>query len=180
MSWRPEKASKRVRYRGKLLRDHVTGHLPPRLRAAAWQRFLQLPLAGWARWVISETEPQEVGLFRRRTRRPKGWQLFDDLPFDQLIEARQVFDRLCAERNLRLPEDGWLVPILAGRARDLVLRPDAHGSEWGLRNLRRLRGKRSWQKRLQRDCEAARHHMREISRMGVKARALKRGQEAAS
>lgn len=171
----------RLSYRGKPLRDHVTDRLPPELRAAAWQTFQQLPLAQWAGWIISETEPQQAGLFPRRARRPKGLPLFDDLPtFDQHIKARQVFDHLCAARNLQVPEDAWLVPILAGRARDLVLRPDAHGPEWGRHNLRRLRGKRSWQKRVLRNSETAYQHMREISRMGVRARAIKRRPARAS
>jgi hypothetical protein len=60
----PENARKRVRYGGKLLRDYLTGHPPPELRATAWRTFLQLPLAAWACSIISETEPQPVSMSR--------------------------------------------------------------------------------------------------------------------
>lgn len=163
----------RLRCDGKRLLDRLTAGLPPNLRRAVWQTFQQFPIAQWASWIISETEPQEIGLFPRRTRRPKGWVLFDDLPTDDdRIKALQVFHRLCAQKGLQLPRDAWLVPILAGRARDLLLRPEAHGADWGRQNLRRLRGKRSWQKRVQRDPEAAHQHMRDISRLGMRARQL--------
>jgi hypothetical protein len=170
----PKHLHKHLRYRGKSLRDHVTDRLPPKLRTAAWQNFQQFPVAQWANWIISQIEPQEVGMFRRR-RRPKGHLVFDDLTLPLAGKALRIYERLCHNSRWRLIQDHWLRPILAGRARDLALRPDAHGREWGRRSLRRLRGKRSWQRRVERDREVAYQHMREISQLGVRARMLKKG-----
>lgn len=139
----------RVRRAGRLLRDEVTGDLPPMLRGLAWQQFQQLPLARAACRLMQLLEPphSDVGLYRRRTRRPADAGLFDDIPsLDQRATAMKIYSELCARHAVRLPSSLWLLPILAGRARDLALHPDAHGSERG-RRMRRIKGGKHVQRR---------------------------------
>jgi hypothetical protein len=137
----------RLRHSGKLVRDEVTADLPPMMRDLVWQEFQQMPLARLACSLMLLLEPQQasVGLYRRHTRRP-GAGLFDDIEsLDQRAQAQQIYASLCDRHADRLPSCPWLLPILAGRARDLALRPDAHGSERG-RRMRRIKGGRHVQR----------------------------------
>jgi len=136
-----EKDWKRVRHNGKLVRDEVTGHLPPMLRPLVWQEFQQMPIARLACSLMLLLEPpQPPGLYRRRARRPAGAGLFDDIPsLTKRAKAEKIYAELCGRHAERLPSCPWLLPILAGRARDLALRPDAHSSERG-RRMRRIKG----------------------------------------
>jgi hypothetical protein len=132
----------RLQHNGRRIRDEVTGDLPPMMRPLAWKEFQQLPMARAACSLILLLEPQELvaGLFRRRAARPAGAGLFDDIPsLVQRAKAERVYAELCDRHSLRLPSSHWLLPILAGRARDLALRPNAHGSEQG-RRMRRIKG----------------------------------------
>jgi hypothetical protein len=144
-----EKAWNRLRHNGKLVRDEVTSHLPPMLRPLVWQQFRQIPMARWACSIIQLIEPQpaDAGLYRRRTRRPPGSSPFDDIPsLRQRLKAEIIYAELCDRHAERLPSCHWLFPILAGRARDLALHPDAHGSEHG-RRMRRIKGGKHVQRR---------------------------------
>jgi len=137
-----KKAWNRLRHNGKLVRDEVTGRLPPAMRSIAWQQFQQMPMARWACSLMLLLEPQQAGdgLYKRRTRRPADAGLFDDIPsLSQRLKAERIYAELCERHAERLPSSPWLLPILAGRARDLALRPDAHGSERG-RRMRRIKG----------------------------------------
>jgi hypothetical protein len=132
----------RVRRAGRLVCDEVTGDLPPVLRGLAWQQFQQIPLARAACRLMQLLEPQpaDAGLYRRRTRGPAGAVLFDDIPsLDQRGRAKKVYAELCERHADRLPSCPWLLPVLAGRARDLALHPEAHGCERG-RRMRRIKG----------------------------------------
>ena len=144
-----EKAWNRLRHNGKLLRDEVISPLPPELRPLAWEQFKQMPMARLACSLIQLLEPQraDAGLYRRRTRRPAGAGLFDDIPSLSLrFKAERTYADLCARHAERLLSCPWLLPILAGRARDLALRPNAHGSERG-RRMRRIKGGKHVQRR---------------------------------
>ena len=137
-----EKLWKRLRHNGRLVRDEVTGHLPPMVRPLAWQQFQQMPLARFACSLIQLLEPQraDAGLYDRHPRRPAGTGLFDDIPsLGQRAKAERSYAQLCQRHSDRLPSCPWLLPILAGRARDLALRPNVHGSEQG-RRMRRIKG----------------------------------------
>jgi hypothetical protein len=132
----------RLQHNGKLVRDEVTSDLPPMLRPFAWQEFQQMPMARAACSLMLLLEPQQLvaGLFRRRAARPAGDGLFDDIPsLVQRDRAKKIYTKLCDRHSSRLPSCPWLLPILAGRARDLVLRPDGHGAEHG-RRMRRIKG----------------------------------------
>jgi hypothetical protein len=84
--------------------------------------------------------PQPPGLYRRCARRPDDAGLFDDIAsLTQRAKAEKIYAELCDRHAERLPSCPWLLPILAGRARDLALRPDAHGSDRG-RLMRRIKG----------------------------------------
>jgi hypothetical protein len=144
-----EKAWNRLRHNGKLLRDEVTGALPPMLRPLAWEQFKQMPMARVAGSLMLLLEPPETaaGLYRHRTRRPAGSSPFDDIPsLSQRLRAEMKYSELCKRHAERLSACPWLRPILAGRARDLALRPDAHGSERG-RRMRRIKGGKHVQRR---------------------------------
>lgn len=137
-----EKVWNRLRHDGRLVRDEVTGDLPPMVRSLAWQQFQQMPMARWACSLMLLIEPQKAnaGLYRRRTRRPAGAGLFDDIPSPtQRAKAEKVYAKLCERHAEGLPSRPWLLPILAGRARALAIHPDAHGSEHG-RKMRRIKG----------------------------------------
>jgi len=136
-----EKALSCVRHNGQLVRDEITGGLPPMLRAVAWQQFQQMPIARWACLLLSLLEPPDnAGLYRRRSRRPASSGLFDDIPsLAQREKAEKIYAKLCERHSQRLSSCPWLLPILAGRARDLAVRPEAHGSEQG-RRMRRIKG----------------------------------------
>jgi hypothetical protein len=132
----------RLRHNGRLVREEVAGHLSPELRPLVWKEFQQLPMARWACSLIQLIEPQpaDAGLYRRRARRPTGAGLFDDITsLSQRFKAERIYADLCDRHAERLPSCPWLLPILAGRARDLALRPEAHGSEHG-RRMRRIKG----------------------------------------
>jgi hypothetical protein len=113
------------------------------MRPLAWQKFQQMPMARAACSLILLLEPEQLvaGLFRRRAAaRPAGAGLFDDIPsLVQREKAERIYAELCNRHSLRLPSCPWLLPILAGRARDLALRPSAHSSENG-RRMRRIKG----------------------------------------
>ena len=144
-----KKAWKRLRHNGKLVRDMVTSNLPPALRPLVWQQFQQIPMAHWACSLIQLLEPQpaDAGLYRRRARRPAGANPFDDIPsLSQRLKAEVIYAELRDRHAERLPSCPWLLPILVGRARDLALRPDAHGSEHG-RKMRRIKGGKHTQQR---------------------------------
>ena len=142
-----EKIWNRLRHNGKLVRDEVTSHLPPMLRSLAWQEFQQLPMARWACSLMLLLEPpQSRGLYRR-TRRPANAGVFDDIPsLTQRVTAEKIYAELCDRHAERLTSCPWLLPILAGRAHDLTLRPEAHGSERG-RRMRRIKGGKHAQRR---------------------------------
>jgi hypothetical protein len=143
------KAWNRLRHNGKLVRDEVTGHLPPMLRPLVWNEFQQMPMARWACSLIQLLEPQhtDIGLYRRRTRRPAGAGPFEDIQsLSQRLRAETSYAELCDRHFERLSSSSWLLPILAGRARDLALRPNAHGSERG-RRMRRIKGGKHVQRR---------------------------------
>jgi hypothetical protein len=139
-----EKAWNRLRLNGKLVRDEVTAHLPPELRSAVWEQFKQMPMARWACSIIQLLEPQpaDAGLYRRRTRLPAG---FAYSFAQQALQRHGIYDRLWRHAE-RLPSCPWLLPILAGRARDPC--PEAHGFERG-RRMRRIKGGKHVQHREQ-------------------------------
>jgi hypothetical protein len=84
--------------------------------------------------------PRGAALYRRRARSPVDAGLFNDISSaDQRSKAEKIFAELCDRQADRLPSSPWLLPILAGRARDLALHPNAHGSERG-RRMRRIKG----------------------------------------
>lgn len=56
-----------------------------------------------------------------RYQRARGSQPFSDLPLSQRVQAESIYQRLCSRWGDDLPP--WRRAILAGRARDLVLRP---------------------------------------------------------
>lgn len=143
-----EKVWNRLRHNGKLVRDEVTSHLPPMLRSLAWQEFRQMPMAHWACSLMLLLEPpQPSGLYRRRTRRSANAGVFDDIPsLIQRRTAEKIYADLCERHAERLPSRPWLLPILAGRARDLALSPEAHGSERS-RRMRRVKGGKHTQRR---------------------------------
>jgi hypothetical protein len=137
-----DKIWKRLRHNGSLVRSEVTDDLPPMLRPFAWQEFQQMPMARAACSLMLLLEPQQLvaSLFRRRNRRSQDAGLFDDMPsLVQRDRAQKIYAELCNRHSVRLPSCRWLLPILAGRARDLALRPNAHGSEHG-RRMRRIKG----------------------------------------
>ena len=144
-----EKAWNRLRHNGKLVREEVTGHLPPMLQSLVWEEFQQMPMAQLAcsLMLLLELLPADAGLYRRRSRRPAEAGLFDDIAsLSQRFKAERTYAELCERHAERLPSCPWLLPILAGRARDLALRPDAHGSERG-RRMRRIKGGKHVQRR---------------------------------
>jgi len=144
-----KKAWNRLRHNGKPLRDEVMSKLPPTLRPLAWQEFQRMPIARWACSLIQLLEPQQsdAGLYRRRARRPAGAGPFDDIQsLSQRLKAEIIYAELCDRHAERLPSCPWLLPILAGRARNLALHPDAHGSERG-RRMRRIKGGKHVQRR---------------------------------
>jgi hypothetical protein len=136
-----DKALSCVRHDGQLVRDEVTGGLPPMLRPVAWQQFQQMPMGQCACFLLSVLEPEApAGLYRRNARRLADVGLFDDIPsLAQREKAEKIHAKLCERHSQRLSSCPWLLPILAGRARDLAVRPEAHGSEQG-RRMRRIKG----------------------------------------
>jgi hypothetical protein len=139
----------RLRHNGRLVRDEVTADLPPEMRSLAWQEFKRTSLAQSACALLALLEPPQAteGLYRRRPRRAAGTGPFDDIPsLSQRLKAETTYAELCDRRAERLPSCPWLLPILAGRARDLALRPDRHGSERG-RRMRRIKGGKHVQRR---------------------------------
>ncbi len=137
-----EKVWNRLRHNGWLVRDEVTGRLPPMMRPLAWQAFQQMPMARCACWLMLHLEPQQAGLYRRRTRRPAGAGLFDNIPSPiERERAERIYAELCERHCGRLASCPWLRPVLAGRARWLATHPDARGSAWGRRMRRRKAGK---------------------------------------
>ena len=84
-------------------------------------------------------DPPPAELYPRHPR-PAGSALFDDIPSPiSRDRAERIYAELRERHSLRLASCPWLLPILAGRARDLALHPDAHGSERG-RRMRRIKG----------------------------------------
>jgi hypothetical protein len=142
-----EKVWNRLRHGGRLVRDEVTADLPPVLRPLAWQQFKELPMAQRACQLMMLLEPREAaGLYRRRTRRPAGADLFDDIPQPaERDTAKKVYAKLCERHSERLISCPWLRPVLAGRARWMATHP-AHGTAWG-RQMRRRKGGKHTQQR---------------------------------
>jgi hypothetical protein len=58
---------KHLRHQGVRLKRLVTQDLPPLARESAWENFKQLSAehGDWLPWVISQTEPQYAGMFKR-------------------------------------------------------------------------------------------------------------------
>jgi hypothetical protein len=141
-----DKAWEGLRFKGMKLRRWLEQNRPlsplnelPMFREFAWKTFKELNGAmdgNLLAWLTLNLEPQYAGIFeRRRPRRPKGDDLFEDMvePFRGI--ARMTFDRLCTRWRHNLPS--WRKAILAGRARWLAVhRPD---SAWG-RSMRAKRG----------------------------------------
>lgn len=133
----------RLRYHGTPVKDHLLRDLPDNapqsFRDSAWRSFKQhcaaqgniLPL------LIYQTEPQDSGqgMFRRRARRPRESDPFEELPPLQRAKAVEKFSELCQKWSGNLPS--WRRAILAGVARRLALHPP--DSEWG-RRMRRIKG----------------------------------------
>jgi hypothetical protein len=144
-----EKLWNRLRHKGELVCDEVTGRLPAVLRPLAWQEFRQMPLACHACWLLSQLGPEQSRqpeLYRRQKRRPAGAGLFDDiLQPDRGDKAKRIYVELCERHNERLASCPWLRPVLAGRARWMATHP-ARGSTWG-RQMRRRKGGKHTQQR---------------------------------
>jgi hypothetical protein len=70
-----------------------------------------------------------------RYQRPRRSGRFADLPLPQRLAAEAHYQRLCARWGDDLPQ--WRRAILAGRAKDLVLRPRNGAWARGLRNGRK-------------------------------------------
>jgi hypothetical protein len=136
-----DKAWNRVRHNGQLVRDELAADLPPKQCSAVWQQFKQMPIAQCACFLLSVLEPEApAGLYRRNARRLADVGLFDDIPLlSERDMAKEIYAKLCERHSQRLSSCPWLLPILAGRARDLAVRPEAHGSEQG-RRMRRIKG----------------------------------------
>lgn len=142
----PEKAWNTLRHSGRLVREEVTGPLPPMLRPLVWERFQQMPLAGCACWILQQLEPPP-GMYRRATRRPADAGPFDDMASPtERDRAEKIYAELCERHSSRLASSPWLRPILAGRARWLATHPDTRGSAWG-RQMRRRKGGKHTQRR---------------------------------
>jgi hypothetical protein len=143
-----DKAWNRVRHNGQLVRDEVTGGLPPMLRPVAWKQFQQMPMAHYACFLLSVLEPEApAGLYRRNARRLAGVGLFDEIPsLAERDKAKEIYAELCGRHSQRLDSCRWLRPVLAGRARWLATHPDADGSAWG-RQMRRIKGGKHTQQR---------------------------------
>lgn len=131
----------RLRHNGQLVRDEVTAGLPLVLRAIAWRKFREMPIARCACLLLSLLEPQEdAGLYRRSTGRPAGECLFDDIPsLAERDSAKEIYRKLCERHSDRLTASPWLRPVLAGRARWLAAHPDTRDAAWG-KKMRRVKG----------------------------------------
>jgi hypothetical protein len=137
------------------VRDRVTGGLPPELRPEFWRQFMQMPMANCACQLLSLLEPQddtrEPGLYQRRSRRPAGAGLFEDIPCpEERARAEEIFSRLCQRHAERLASCRWLRPVLAERARSMAAHPEAQGPAWGAR-MRRSKGGRHAQDRYRKE-----------------------------
>jgi hypothetical protein len=161
----------RLRHRGAPVKQRVLTSLPesagPLVADRLWQSFKQqcaaqgnvLPL------LISQLEAQDLdpGMFRRRRpRKPKGSDPFEDLPVIQHLDAMKTFWRLCARWEGNLPT--WRRAILAGVARRLTLHPP--DSEWG-RRMRRIKGGLHCQRKYR---EQGRHPLAEYNQAMTKRR----------
>ena len=116
------------------MKQHVVADLPDSgtalLGDRLWQSFKQRCAAegNLVPLLISQLEPQDPGMFRRRgPRKPNRCEPFDDMPLIQRLQAEERFRRLCDRWAGNLPP--WRRAILAEVARRLTLRPP--GSEWG-------------------------------------------------
>jgi hypothetical protein len=116
------------------------------LRPVVWEQFQQMPMARCACQLLSLLEPQHntrnAVLYGRRSRRPTGAGLFDDITSTaERARAKEIFAKLCERHAHRLGSCRWLRPVLAGRARWLATHPEAHGSAWGRQMRRKKAGK---------------------------------------
>lgn len=152
----------RLWYQGQPLREYLFSGLykdfPRATQESQWEGFkAQCATRGnWLPWLIFciEPQPQFTGLFKRgRPRRPKGSNIFDDLPPAQQAEAQKIFKRLCddwlwraREGTARFDKSNWRKPLLAGAARRLSQNPQNRSSEWGKR-MRRIKGGKHAQRR---------------------------------
>jgi hypothetical protein len=140
-----------VRHNGQRIRDEVTAGLPPELRSAVWREFKTMPMARDACQLLSLIEPQDntrdPGLYGRRSRRPVGGGLFDDIASSaERATAKEIYAKLCERHSERLASCGWLRAVLAGRARSMARHPEAHGSAWGREMRRKKAGKHTQQR----------------------------------
>lgn len=136
----PDKIWDRLRFRGVRLRDEVTKNTPQEMRERVWRMFKVIcaEQGNWLPWVIYHIKPQFSGVFeRRRSRRTKGSDPFDDLPPIQRARAQEIFKRLCNKWRLDLPH--WRRAILVGVAPRLARHPSSCSSDWG-RRMRRIKG----------------------------------------
>jgi hypothetical protein len=141
----PDWAWERLRYKGKKFRKWLENRRAFRpcpffqeFQNLSWTKFKQfgVPDSDLFPWLIWLTEPQYPGMFdRRRLRRPKGSDPFEDMPEPLQSKARVIFARLCNHWGWNLPS--WRKAILAGRARRLATHPP--DSKWG-RSMRAKRG----------------------------------------
>ncbi len=125
------RAWERLRYKGMKLRDWLVqsrpeSHRPPTRIIAdlEWSAFKKFCAAdgNWLPWLAFHLEPQYTGMFeRKRPRRPKGTDPFEDMlePFQS--KARIIFARLCKRWAWSLSSSRKA--ILVGRARWLATHP---------------------------------------------------------
>jgi len=152
----PDWAWERLRYKGKKFRKWLEDKRASRpcpffqqFQDLAWTKFKQFGAAetDWVPWLIWLTEPQHSGMFeRRRPRRPRGSDPFEDMPEPFQSKARFIFARLCKRWGWNLPS--WRKAILAGRARRLATH--APDSKWG-RSMRAKRGGYAVQEKYRRE-----------------------------
>jgi hypothetical protein len=142
----PDSAWERLRYKGKKLRRWLEDNRASRpcpffqqFQDLTWTRFKRFNAAesDLLPWLIWLFEPQHPGIFeRRRPRRPKSSDPFEDMPEPFQSKARIIFARLCERWKGNLPS--WRKAILVGSARRLATHPP--GSQWGRRMLAKRGG----------------------------------------
>jgi hypothetical protein len=130
-----DKAWNRVRHNGHLVRDEVTGWLAA---YAAYRGLAAVPADADGPPCLRA--PVALGA----TGRHRG-SIVAALAALPVAVCSTTSHRWPTGKGPRRPMASyvsgtpWLLPILAGRARDLAVRPEAHGSEQG-RRMRRIKG----------------------------------------
>jgi hypothetical protein len=152
----PDRAWGRLRYKGMKLRDWLFQSRPVALRPPTstireleWSIFKRMCAAdgNWLPWLVFHLGPQYAGMFeRRRPRRARGSDPFENMPEPYQSKARTIFRRLCNRWAWNLPS--WRKAILAGRARRLATCPP--DSKWG-RTMRAKRGGYAVQEKYRRE-----------------------------